>query len=504
MSTKNGYSLFFKDSGLAAMSVSSLSQDSWRIDDLVQGSSADDISSLTQQFSKNSERVTMMVPGFGVRTSLISLPKLKKKEMNLAVNGWVAREESSPVEEWSVSWRERGNSGEEKPDQKDIFLLYASREDVDKQMSSAQTWGVSPSRLLPDFMILDAMFRRHHQDSGSLEAWNIVFISKDDHFLSVSTESSLLLTRPLPADLSDGADAQEYMERLATEVDRSIFFARQTEFNPDIKKIIVCGDPDLAHGLVEQLKEETTVPAEFWDVAQCFELDGEKPEPGLLLPAMAAALAMQKNPFNLLPRKASVLLGPVARRRLVLAASTAAVALVPILVVGGFLTAGVQDRYLNRARLHMEDAGIRADAAAEVYIAQRVLNAREELIVSFTEKDTDYAGVLLHLATLTPEKIIYQDLRLKETNEGELVLYLTGQSDANTVAEAQQSFLNFQRALNSSPQLVAVGEPRKLEITSPQVKDADVKRVDFSMEYHVQQETQPASAVASVIAKAER
>jgi len=502
LSNKNGYSLFFKDDGLVAMSVSSLSDGRWSIDHLDQ--EADGASLLDPEFSKNSDCMTMMIPGADVRTSLVSLPRLKKKEMNLAVNGWVAREESSPVEEWSVSWRERRSAGEEKPDQKDIFLLYASCDDVNNQMSSARKIGAEPTRMLPDFMILDAMFRRHHADSGDLDAWNIVFIGKDEHFLCVSTKASLLLTRPLPADLSDGVDAQEYLERLATEVDRSIFFARQTEFNPDIKKIIVCGDSELAQGLVEQLKTETTVPAEFWDVAECFELDGEKPDSRLLLPAMAAALASKKNPHNLLPHQPRTYLGPVARRRLVLAASTAAVAIVPILVAGGYITAGVQDRYLHRARYHLQEASIRADEATEIYKAQRVLMAREELMVSFSDEDTDYAGVLLHLANLTPEQIIYQDLRLKENNAGQLVLYLSGQSNAGTVAEAQQSFLVFQRALNSSGRLVAVGEPRKLIITSPKVKGSPVKRVEFSMEYRVQHETQTSGAVASLIAKAER
>jgi len=504
LSKKNGYSLCFKKDGFVATSVSSLAEGGWRVESLHQGQGAVGSSTEVQNFSKNTERLTMMIPGVSVRTSLISLPRLKKKETSLAVTGWVAREESSPADQWSVSWRERQKAGEEKADKKDIFLLYESRENVDSHISAAQAWGASPSRMLPDFMVLDAMFRRHHSDSSSLKAWNIVFIGKEDHFLCVSTEASLLLTRPLPADLSDGADAQEYLDRLATDVDRSIFFARQTEFNPDIQKIIVCGDSEQAHGLVEKLKEETTVPAEFWDVADLFQMETGKLDSTLLLPAMAAALAPQKNHYNLLPHQSGTLLGPVALRRLVLAASTAAVALVPILVVGGLLTARIQDRYLDRARQQLEQSSVRADEAAEIYKAQRVLMNREELMLSFTIKDADYAGVLLHLASLTPEQIIYQDLRLKESREGQLVLHLSGQSNAKTVAEAQQSFLTFQQALNSSSRLVAMGEPRKLVISSPKVQDAEIKRVDFIMEYRVQLKTQPASAVASVVANAER
>jgi len=104
------------------------------------------------------------------------------------------------------------------------------------------------------------MYRRYGLKDESLEGWNIVFVGKDDHFLCVSTPSGMLITRPLPADLSEGENSEEYLDRLATEVDRSIFFARQTEFNPNIERIVVCGDSELAQNLVERLKDETSVP----------------------------------------------------------------------------------------------------------------------------------------------------------------------------------------------------------------------------------------------------
>lgn len=491
---------------MVAMGVSRLDHGRWRIENLEENqAAAGPSSSLVKDLVKNSERVTMVLPGSGVRTSLIKLPKLKKKETNSAVSGWVAREELSPPDEWSVSWRQLpGDSDPAQKDQKDIFLLYAPREDVDRQVDLAGSWGGKPHRMLPDYIILDSMFRRYHQAAEDLSAWNVVFVGKKDHFLCVSTQASLLLMRPLPNDLSEGAEAEEYLQRLATEVDRSIFFARQTEFNPDVQRIVVCGDPDLAGGLIRHLKEETNVPAEYWDVGECFEMEGRKLDSRLILPAMAAALATKKSLYNLLPHQSRTLLGPLAQRRLALAASTAAVAMVPILVAGGFMTTSIQDRYLNQARLQLEQAGIRAEQAAEIYVAQRMLVAREEQITQFSENDPDYAGVLLHLASLTPEQIVFQDLRLKETSDERLVLYLSGESNADTVAEAQQSFLDFQKALKKSTLLVAAGEPRKL-IISAEIKDgAELKRVEFSMEYQVQIETQTPSAMAALVAGAER
>ncbi len=506
MNNKIGYSIRYREETMVAVGVSSLENGRWRIENLEENQAAAGPStSLVKEMVKNPELVTTVVAGAEVRTALVTLPKLKKKQMGLAVAGWVAREESSAPDQWCVSWREwRGASGSENKDRKDIFMLYASRQDVDEQMAFADTWGGKPQRMLPDYMILDGMFRRFHQEAANLPAWNVVFVGKEDHFLSVSTQASLLLTRPLPVDHSDGADAEEYLDRLATEVDRSIFFARQTEYNPDVQRIFVCGDPLLAKGLVERLKETTTVQTEFWDVADCFQWESGTLDSRLILPAMAAALAPYRNPFNLLPDQPRTILGPLARRRLLLAASTAAVAIVPILMVGGLVTSSVQDRYLDRARFQLEEARIRADEAADIYIARRVLLAREEQISSFTENDADYAEVLLHLAGLTPEKIIFQDLRLKENSDGRLVLFLSGESNADTVAEAQQSFLDFQQALKSSKLLMAAGEPRKLIIKAENDKGDEVKSVEFSMEYRVQFETQTPNAAASVVARAER
>ncbi len=506
MNTKLGYSIRYGEKSMVAMGVSSLEHGRWRIENLEQNqTSAGPSSSLIKNMVNNPEGTIMLTSGSDARTALITLPKLKKKEMALAAAGWVAREESSAPDEYCVSWRERkGENKSENKDTKDVFLLYAPRADVDQHLAQVKVWGAKPQRMLPDFMILDGMFRQFHPQAQKLAAWNIVFVSKEDHFLCVSTQSSMLLTRPLQADLSDGTDAAEYYERLATEVDRSIFFARQTEFNPDIQGIVVCGDPEVAEGLIEHLKQETTISAEYWDLGSCFELESGKLEPQLLLPAMAAALALKKNPYNLLPEQPRVILGQDARRRLVLATTTAAVAMVPILLVGGLITSNVQNRYLDDAHRQLEISVVRADEAADVYKAQCVLLDKERHIAEFSENDADYAAVLLHLANLTPHQIIFQDLRLKEANDGQLVLFLSGESKADSVTEAQESFLEFQHALQASALLVAAGEPRKLLINTKHIKGVTVKKVEFSMEYQVHFEPSSPAAIASLGMENER
>ncbi len=506
MSMKMGYCIRYQGDEIVAVGVSRLEESRWRVDHLeLNQAAAGPSAALAKAMTKNGATFTMLTPGGEVRTALVTLPKLKTKQMGLAATGWVAREESSAADQWSVVWNKRERpDGKTKPDQTEVFLLYAAKEFVAAQLAKARQWDGKPTRLMPNFLALEAMYRHCGPGSKELEGWNVVFVGKKDHFLCVSTPSGLVMNRPLPADLSEGTDDEEYLDRLATEVDRSIFFARQTEFNPNVQRIIVCGDTILARGLVERLKDETSVPAVFWDVADMFEYEGDKRDSNLLLPMMAAAMTYTKSCSNLLPPQSRTLLGPVFQRRLVLAGSTAAAVVIPLLVVGGFLTSNIQDHYLEKARLQLEQARVRADEAAQIYIAQRVLQAREEHIAAIRQSDQDHAQVLLHLASLTPEEITFKDLRLKETRDGQLVLLLSGESISDLVEVAQQSFLDFQGALNSSQWLQAMGEPRKLAIVAENEKGKKVKKVEFSMEYRVTSTQSTEGEVVAVVAIGER
>ncbi|MCP4292671.1 MAG: hypothetical protein GY780_12655 [bacterium] len=487
MSKKKGYSIRYSGDGFCAMTVSRQEKYRWRIEQLEQNKAEEGPSaSLAKILDKNSDSLTMVVDGSEVTTSLVTLPKLKKKQMGLAAVGWVARTEATPADQWAVNWSERPRlEGAPGNEQSDVFLLYAQRSFVEQQQALPLKWGVSPNRMVPDFLALENMFRRYGPGHDELEAWNVVFVDGNNHFLCISTPSGLIMTRPLPEDLSNGADGDEYLARLATEVDRSIFFARQTEYNPNIQRIVVCGDSVLAQGLVERLKDETSVPAEFWDVSSLFDFEGGNLNSSLFLPAMAAVMATKPSKSNLLPKKSKSLFNPVVRRRLLVASSTAAAVVVPILAVGGFLTSSIQDQYLEKAHRHLDEAQILADEATQIYVAQKVLQAKEEHIRTAKENERDFAGVLLHLASLTPGEIIFKDLRLKENSSGELVLQLIGVSNSQQNQMAQQAFVDFQKALDDSEILKATGEPRKLVIAAETDEGKDIKKVEFSMEYRV-------------------
>ncbi len=505
LNKKMGYSIRYQGDQMIAVGVSRLEKARWRIENLEQNSAeAGPSDSLAKAIIKSKNTFTMMAEGEEVNSALISLPKLKKKQMKLAVNGWVAREESTPADQWSVVWNERQRTEETTEENKaQVFLLYATKKFIATEMARPKSWEGVPSRLMPDFLVLEAMYRNYGPGREDLEGWNIVFVSKDDHFLCVSTPSGLIMNRPLPADLSDGADDEEYYGRLATEVDRSIFFARQTEYNPNVQRIIVCGEPTLAQGLVAQLKEETSVPAVYWNISEMFENDGQPLAVNVMLPAMAAIMARRKCRCNLLPDQPKILIGPIFQKRIILAAVTAAAVIIPLLAVGGYITSNIQDRYLERAHQNLSQAQVRAEKAAEVYVAQRVLQAKEEHISTVGENDQDYAQVLLHLAALTPGEIVFKDLRLKQTSQGQLVLMLTGESIAKTVEVAQQSFLNFQTSLNESPLLLPTGEPRKLQIAAEKNQGVEVKKVEFIMEYQVKSDFEIQDNVALVVANIE-
>lgn len=485
MSKKTAIGIHARTEAFAIVGVAPQEEGRWAIEILESGRMEEGPSGeLRAQLGIKGRPLTLMPEGKEVRHALTSLPRLKKKELNLAVGGWVAREEGTSVEEWRVAWDERRRPDPD-PERTDAFILYAPREKMDACADRLQQWGGAPTRLLPDYLIVEQMFRLHGPDHTDLEGWNLVFVTQQEQFLCVSTHAGMILTRELPADLTGGVDEAEHIERLATEVDRSMFFARQTEYNPRIDKVIVCGDPALATALVAKLEEETNVAVGFWDLADHFVTTNGALEGAFLLAAMAAALAPEKSSLNLLPGTGRTLLTPLVRRRLALAASTAALTLVPLLTVGGLLTGRIQDRYLRAAGDRLDGALERAEEAKAVYRAEKLLEDRRQHVLAAGENRQDFAGVLQHLAALTPAEVVFKDLRLREGPDGRPHIFLTGQSTSSLAAEAQQAFLTFQEALDGSEWLEGAGEPRKLVITVDDESGTQDKKVEFSLEYGI-------------------
>ncbi|PID79491.1 hypothetical protein CSB20_10120 [bacterium DOLZORAL124_64_63] len=423
-----------------------------------------------------------------VRNALTSFPRLKRKELDKAVHGWVAREEGTPVADWQVAWTELQRP-EPDPENTDVFLLYCPKWELQAFQQRIAGWGGQISRIIPEFTVLDQMYRQYGSGRHDLQGWNLVYVTAQEQFLCVANHEGMILTRELPADLNEGGNRQEHIERLATEVDRSLFFARQTEYNPRIDRVVVCGEAGLAADLVALLNRDTSVPAELWDLNTLFTMPEGEWDETLILPAMAAVLASGKGGLNLQAGTGTGLLPPVLRRRLALAAVTAAWTLVPLLTVGGLVTSRIQDHYLDAAQVRMQEALVRAEEAKQVYQAEKLLEDKENHIRQAARFQRDYAGVLLHLASLTPDEIVFKDLRLGDGTDGEPRIYLTGESTSNLVEDAQQAFIAFQGALGGSPLLTPEGEPRKLVISAERQGGGMRKKVEFSMECGIRQGT---------------
>ncbi|MBD3219785.1 hypothetical protein GF314_00960, partial [bacterium] len=213
---------------------------------------------LARDLGRAAGRCAWLVPEEDVTCTQTPMPRLKRGEMVRAVTGWVARQEGGAPEDWAVSWRAFSTTTG-KADSQQVAMVYADREDLEGHVNAAASLGVVPSLMLPASLIVDQFFRAAAPESASLDVWNLVYVGGRTNVLCVANRDGLLLTRPLPGDLTGGADRQEYLERLTTEVDRSIFFARQTAGSPQVDGVFVCGDPVLSEELVASLRESTTV-----------------------------------------------------------------------------------------------------------------------------------------------------------------------------------------------------------------------------------------------------
>lgn len=495
MSLKTGYCISAIGDRLELVGVSEQGQGRWQVAECFLGQAdagppADLVSTLTSR-GKAQSVVTWLDRNDMARVNLTTLPKLKGAELARAVTGWVAREETLLPDQILADWQATGvESMIGKEPAQEYVLLHAEKEAVVAQQQRADEWGVPLQRLMPPSLVLDQFYRQtgQTQDKDQPDSWALVFVGQRDHFLCVANNNGLLLHRSLTADLSEGQDPQEYASRLATEVDRSIYFARQMEQRPNIEKIVVCCDAQFMPVFVEQLSVTSSLAVESWTPDTYFDWASDTPDTDLLLPLMTAALSLQKPSFNLLPKPPRTWLSPRVRRHLMLATGTVAAAAVPVLLIGGMVTSRVQEHYLSTAQERLAEKRVAAEAAAQIHRMDRLLLARETYMQSFRHTQPDLPGVLLSLADLTPKQVVFRDLQIQARNEGPYELHLTGESIANTVSEAQKSFLTLHAALKDCDFLILEGEPRQLEITVEDDEHAmGSKKVVFSLDCTIAQ-----------------
>jgi Tfp pilus assembly protein PilN len=446
---------------------------------------------LGRTLAREGGAVAWLLDDTEARTSVMALPPLKGRALQRAALGLVARADGGGPESWNVGCevlgptRRIGPAGDG-PKLQDVFIVQASRPVVDEHLAEATRWGVRPGLMLPAHLMLDQLYRRHGPEGGDHSAWNLVFIGRDTSYLSISTRHSVLLTRRLPQDLSHGADPEEYLGRMATEIERSIFFARQTEHSPQVERIIVCGDHEMAPRVVERLQQQGLAPSLYWEIESLFVWGSAAPQPDDLPVVAGALLASEGMPCNLLTTQAHRALSAASRRRALVGVGAVGAAAVPLLLVGGLMTARIQGEYLDKANGRLREAQSRAAQAEEVYRAQRVLMARENRIAQFTAARPDLESVLRQVAVLTPPSVVFKSMRLKESEPGSFVLHLEGESAAASGADAQGGFVALLEALRACDFAVIDGEPRRMHM-KPGESRAGGERTVFSLDLRLKQ-----------------
>ena len=468
MSHARGFSVRIQRDTRIGIGLTRTGKTSWLVDNLTVAAAEEPLpDAFRRAISEQGGDLAWIVPDEQVRTVLITMPSLKGRELKRGVLGMAARQEKCSPDELVVSWRSLGTRVEPGGEPgMDLVSLVMARGDRDEHLQLAESMGVKPTCLLPGYSILDQMFRLAGPPVPDGGAWTLVYLGRQENFLNISSPESLLLTRTLPANLSDDQDPTDYLERLATEIDRSRFFIRQGANNPEIRQVVVCGEPELAVSLVEHLNAEGSIAAVHWAAEHLFSHEGEASQTEFLIPLLGAALALESPRHNLLDRRRRRFLGRRGRRRLMLAGTAAAVGMVPMIMAGSVLTARIQETYLTRARQRLETARIEAQQAAEIYKTNKLLSNQELCLDWLDHRRLDVESLLSQLADAAPEKVVFRNMRVWEGEDGSVRLEIIGDSKGSSSEEAQATYLAFQQSLVDLKALEGFREPRVLEIES--------------------------------------
>lgn len=486
MKNKRGFGIHRQESGRLAVAVRRDGRGTWIVEQFERvpvGSTPSN--SFQRAVAREAEAVAWLLDDTEARTTVASLPPLKGRALERAVLGLAARTDGGTPDSWCIGCQvlgsaRRGGSDSGGRKLQDVFTVQAARELVEEQLAEALRWGFRPGAMLPTHLILDLLYRRHGPENGDHGAWNLVFIGHQVSYLCISTREHVLLTRRLPQDLSAGADQDEYLGRVATEIERSIFFARQTELSPHVERIIVCGDHAMGPRVVERLQAQGQAPALFWDIADMFVWGAVTPVADDLPVAAGALLACDGYPYNLLARPTRGFLSKQSRRRALVGAGAVGAAAVPLLLVGGLLTARIQGDYLGKANGRLREAQARAGQAEAAYQTQRVLMARENRIAQFTAGRPDLESVLRQVAVLTPASVTFKSLRLEEPEPGRFSLRLEGESAAVDGGGAQAGFVQLMDGLRRCRFAEVDGEPERMHIR-PREGETSGERTVFSV-----------------------
>ena len=431
-------------------------------------------------------RVFQLLPNEEVSLLIAALPPMKRKQMVAALQGILQRDKGGRLEEWIVDYWSLPERDQKSGQQVrgDVAAMFVRKLVLEHQFGLAKDLGIQPKGLLPGYLALEQLFRRHRPTGIEGKVCNLVHLGRDEQFLCVADEHCMLFTRPLPADLSGGIARDEYVERLAAEIERSNFFAQQAERSMQVESIAVCGDPNLTSALVEKLSKMSSFEVVDWRAEELFAADIPVAWENLI-PLAAAAAAFHASPYNLLPQEVQEGKRRAMRRYAVTAVAAFGATVVPIMLVGGVWTGHVQREYLSAAKKQVVHAERRAGDAAEAYLYDQALKSRQLQVDRYSQELPDLAALLRDIAVRTPATVVYTSLDVQEDMAGQYRLLLQGESVARDGTRAHETFLSFLAALADCRRIREIREPTYLEISGVGEDGPPRSRVLFSLEYAI-------------------
>ncbi|MBU8870727.1 MAG: hypothetical protein KOO60_07675 [Gemmatimonadales bacterium] len=436
-------------------------------------------------------KTAMLLSSDSVSTLQATLPPLNQTETRLALLGSIAQEENNSGVKWALDYhiwppRRERRSTEGK---RDISVAYARHDFLQRETEKAHSIGIRPTVMVPGYIALDSLYRQSLPETERRNhVWNLVYLGRDERFLCVGDSGGLLFTRSLPHDLSEGSESEEYFHQLATQVERSNFYARQAERSLVVEKIILCGEPQLVHLLAGKLAEQEGPPSEIWHPQGMFEQDKEDLPADSILPLAVAVTALGKGLFNLALEKSRTRILREVRNRVLTTTGILAVLIVPLLLMGEFWTLAAQKTVLEDGRQQLSLAQGRAESAAVAYLRDRTLQSRRQNIRDFGLDRPAFGDLLRNLGNKAPSKVKFKDITLTRGSPGDYRLFIEGTANGRSSEHAQGTFMCFTDSLNNYSILLGGRAPQSLVIDGQERDGEGKSRVEFALEYKVKEE----------------
>ncbi len=407
--------------------------------------------------------ITGMVPGSRVQLGQPKLPRLRGREMERALAVWAARESDTEISDLAAAWRSYEVEGDSTADRNGVLLAHCSRNWMQEFTQPWLTRGAEVEVLLPDYLIFDQVLRAARPDIAEMQAWCFVHLAQEESFVSIATREALLFHRSLPNDAS-GELNPGHVERLATEILRSVHRARQSKANLSIDAFFLEGDGGLGELLASKLKESQSASIRSFALEDLLDDSTAELDPGLCM-AVAAAMAtnLDLGGMNLLPRRRKGILAPKAVKRIGAAAAVLAGVLLPLAVVGGLVSERRSGSRLESMSAAIEELLPVITEAEHTGRLWRITLERERVSAGHDLGAAGLELVLADLALRTPDQIRLETLRVIE-REDRRILQVSGVSTDEFNEQAQKAFLAFTASLDESGYLQRGDLPSRISI----------------------------------------